>query len=101
MLEKLKEILEIIENNDICILFKIKENKKMELIKLGYFKGNEDMIRVTKKGTTHTITIFYKNGESISYDFGSSTTLVSENLRQIKFMLIDYMKQYLNINLDI
>ena len=98
-MEKLNEILEVLENNNICMIFKIKKDKRLDLIKLGYFNGNEDMIRITKQGSIHTITIFYNDNTCFDYNYGSSTTCVSDRFVQIKWALLEYIKKYYNINL--
>lgn len=59
MKNKLCYLVDIIENNENCVILKVKDNKNLELIKLGYFDGNEEMMRLTK-GKDHTCTIFKK-----------------------------------------
>ena len=56
MKNKLCYLVDIIENNENCVILKVKDDKKLELIKLGYFDGNEEMIRLTK-GKDHTCKI--------------------------------------------
>ena len=76
---KLCYLVDIVENNENCVLLQVKDNKKLDLIKLGCFDGNEELMRLTK-GEDHTCTIFRTNGESFSWYWGrSGYTLVSNN----------------------
>lgn len=80
MKNKLCYLVDIIENNEECVILQVKENKKLDLIKLGCFDGNEEMMRLTK-GRDHTCTIFRTNDKPFSWDWGESGyTLVSEKL---------------------
>lgn len=79
MKNKLCNLVDIVENNEECVILKIKDDKKIDLIKLGYFDGNEDLIRLTK-GENHTCTIFDKDGSTFSWYWGTrGYTLVSES----------------------
>ena len=62
-MKKLCDLLDIVVNNEFCVLYKVRDNARMDLISLGCFNGNEDMIRITK-GRTPEITIF-KNNDSL------------------------------------
>lgn len=76
-MNKLCNLVTILDNNENCVNLKVKPNKREELIRLGYFNGNEDIIRLTK-GKNHTCTIIYKDLTTKSWDWGSSGyTLVS------------------------
>lgn len=76
-MNKLCNLVTILDNNENCVNLKVKPNKREELIRLGYFNGNEDIIRLTK-GKNHTCTIIYNDLTTKSWDWGSSGyTLVS------------------------
>lgn len=78
MKNKLCYLVDIIENNEECVILQVKENKKIDLIKLGCFDGNEELMRLTK-GKNHTCTIFKTNDKPFSWKWGESGyTLVSE-----------------------
>lgn len=80
MKNKLCYLVDIIENNEECVILKVKDNKKLDLIKLGCFDGNEELIRLTK-GENHTCTIFRTNDEPFSWYWGrSGYTLVSNSV---------------------
>ena len=80
MKNKLCYLVDIIENNEECVILKVKSNKKLDLIKLGCFDGNEELIRLTK-GEDHTCTIFRTNDKPFSWHWGrSGYTLVSDNV---------------------
>lgn len=86
-MKKLCELVDIAVNNENCVVFKIKEEATMDLIALGCFKGNEDMLRMTK-GRTPEITVFNKDGSNFSYHFGEgSTSVISDNLCQQRAMI--------------
>lgn len=73
----LADYVEIVENNMECVILKVKPDSRMGLIALGCFSGNEEMMRLTK-GETQTCTIFYKDGDTFSWQWGSTGhTLVS------------------------
>lgn len=75
---KLCNLVEIEENNEECVILKVKDNVALDLIKLGYFDGNEEYIRLTK-GKDHNCTIFKKDGTHTDWYWGSSGyTLVSD-----------------------
>lgn len=77
---KLCYLVDIVENNEICVLLQVKDNKKLDLIKLGCFDGNEELMRLTK-GEDHTCTIFRTNDKPFSWCWGiSGCTLVSDKL---------------------
>ncbi|MBO5183369.1 MAG: hypothetical protein J6B64_03110 [Bacilli bacterium] len=78
--KKLCDLVDIIDNNMDCVVLKVKDDAQIELIKLGYFSGNEDIIRLTK-GKNHTCSVFNKDGTNFSWYWGSSgCTLVSDML---------------------
>lgn len=80
MKNKLCYLVDIIENNEECVILQVKENKKLDLIKLGCFDGDEELMRLTK-GEDHTCTIFRSNDKPFSWYWGKSGyTLVSEKL---------------------
>ncbi len=86
-MKKLCELVDIAINNENCVVFNIKDGVRMDLIALGCFKGNEEMIRMTK-GRTPEITIFNKDGSNYSYHFGEgSTTVISSNMCKQREMI--------------
>lgn len=86
-MKKLCELVDIAVNNENCVVFKVKDNARMDMITLGCFKGDEDMIRMTK-GRTPEITVFNKDGSHYSYHFGEgSTTLISDNMMKQRTMI--------------
>lgn len=79
---KLCNLVDIVENNIECVLLKVKDNKQVDLLKLGCFYGNEEYIRLTK-GKDHTCTIITRNGEGYDWKWGTSGyTLVSDNMKK-------------------
>ena len=87
-MKKLCDLVEIEENNENCVILKIKENAKLDLIKLGCFEGNETMIRITK-GADNRFTIF-TNESSYSWYYGESGyTLVSDDMDKKRLLILD------------
>lgn len=78
---KLADCVEVISNNKDCVVLKIKENKRMDLIALGYFNGNEEMIRMTKDKNNNSYTIWSNNGKICNWN---NSTLISDNLKKIQ-----------------
>lgn len=96
-MKSLVDLVIVIENNEECVLLEIKENSRMDLIKLGCFNGNEEMIRYTK-GKDHTITIFEKDKQPYSWDFGESGyTLVSKQEDKIRRLVCECIECDLDI----
>ena len=63
---KLKDMVDIVVNNDVCVVLKIKEGQKLNLIALGYFGGDEEMLRLTKGRIVHC-TVFRTDGSRYAY----------------------------------
>lgn len=84
-MKRLVDCIEVIANNDECVVLKVKDNCVMDLISLGCFSGNEVMFRMTKNDDVNSFTIFSKkSGEDTLATFNwSSRDLVSENLENI------------------
>ena len=83
MKNKLCYLVDIIENNMNCVVLKVKDNKKIDLIKLGYFVGDEQLIRLTK-GDDHICTIYNDDGSSFSWHWGESgCTLVTDSVSRM------------------
>ena len=86
------ELVDIIENNDHCVLMKVKPDSALDLIKLGCFEGDEDMIRFARDNGD-TITIFTKNGNHYSWTRG---TLVSDSMWVKRRMIMNYVHDWAN-----
>ena len=78
-MNKLFDIVKIVENNMECVVLEV-TGKPLDLIKIGYFDGNETMMRLTKGGH-HTCTVWTKNGGSYSWEWGTNgSTMVSDKM---------------------
>lgn len=87
-MNKLSKIVEILNNDEDTVILKVKDNKKIELLSIGYFNGNEDMIIVAKHNYVHegiAFRIIYKNGHEFSF---TDNTLVSTNITAMKKIII-------------
>lgn len=77
---KLKDMVELVANNDDCVVLKVKDGQDMNLISLGCFNGDETMMRLTK-GKNVTCTLFRQGGKSFSWHWGiDGYTLVSDQV---------------------
>ncbi|MBE5919702.1 MAG: hypothetical protein E7272_07630 [Pseudobutyrivibrio ruminis] len=77
---KLVNLVTIMHNDMDSIILKVKEGREMDLVCLGYFNGDETMIRLTK-GDSHTCTIWKKDNNHYSWSWGKDGyTLVSDDM---------------------
>ncbi len=65
-MEELHDLVEVLDNNGICVILKVKDGAEIQLISLGCFDGDETMFRLTK-GEDHTCTMFRKNRGPVSW----------------------------------
>lgn len=101
---KLCNLVDIIDNNIDCVVLKVKDDARLDLIKLGYFAGNEDIIRLTK-GENHTCSIFSKDGGNFNWHWGKSGyTLVSDEMKKkgklIEECITEDFDIYIGDNID-
>lgn len=82
-MKKLNEICTILEDNERCVILKVKDNSRLNLIALGCFNGNEDMIRLAKD-KDNTITVFTNDGESYSWGY---CTMVTQSMKEKRTMI--------------
>lgn len=85
---KLKDLVDVYTNNSECVVLKVKDDVRMDLIALG-FNGDEEFIRLTK-GDTNTCTIWNKKGDSYSWHWGlGGYTLVSDSMFKKRYKIVD------------
>lgn len=90
---KLMNCVTVENNNDACVVLKVKPDQRMNLISLGYFNGNEEMFRLTK-GDCTTCTVFYNNGKSFSFHWGlGGHTLVSEATAEMGYLVAECVQK--------
>ena len=73
-----------VENNEYCVILQVKEDKRLDLIRLGYFEGNEKLIRVTK-GRENVCTIYKDDNDSFSW--GWQTSLVVDEVAKMRKLI--------------
>lgn len=94
---KLCNLVEIEENNKECVILKVKDNVKIDLIKLGCFNGDEEYIRLTK-GSDHTCTIFRKNGTHFDWHWGiKGYTLVNDKVSSMGKLIQECIEEDFDI----
>ena len=86
-MKKFGELVTLEEDNEHCVILKVKPNCEMDLIKLGCFDGDETMFRLTK-GSSVTCTVFRKDDKPYSWHWGlGGHTLVSDSMdKKAKFI---------------
>lgn len=90
---KLKDMVELAANNDECVVLKVKEGQEFNLISLGYFNGDETMLRLTK-GANVTCTVFRKSGKTLSWKWGrDGYTLVTDAVTKMGRLIQNCIEQ--------
>jgi hypothetical protein len=96
-MKKLHELVELVSNTEDAVVLRIKPASRLDLICLGCFNGDEEMIRLTK-GQDQTCTVFTTNGGHYSWHWGrSGFTLVSDNLTKKGHMIQHCIEDYFDI----
>lgn len=99
MQKDLKDLVDVVVNNDYCVVLKVKDDCRMDLIALGCFCGDEEMLRLTK-GRTQECTVFLKNGEHFSWHWGyGGYTLVSDKTKEKGRMIQDTIEKAFGISI--
>lgn len=99
MQKDLKDLVDVVVNNDYCVVLKVKDDCRMDLIALGCFGGDEEMLRLTKGGT-QVCTVFYKNGKHFSWYWGiGGRTLVSYKTKEKGRMIQDTIEKDFGISI--
>lgn len=87
--KRLSQYVTITENNETCVVLKVKKNSAAGLVALGPFDGTETMFRLTK-GRQHTCTLWKKDGSPFSWDWGEDGyTLVSDGVAKMGRLVED------------
>lgn len=77
---KFHDLYQIVNNNDDCVILRLKEGSEHDLWLLPFFDGNEKDIKVSK-GEGSTITVKTLDGNIYSWSWGGRHyTLTSENV---------------------
>lgn len=82
-MNELTKLVTIEHNDDNSVILKVKKNKRLDLIKTGYFNGDEEMIRITKTKDDccghSNYTFFLVDGKHYE---ASDNTLVSDAFKK-------------------
>lgn len=90
MNKRLADLVQLESNTKDCAVFTVKpETSPMDLVKLGGFEGHECMFRMSKDPNTTCITVFRDGDEPYHMNYGSSTTLVSEDRRKVRSLIME------------
>ena len=90
---KLKDMVEMVVDNQDCVVLKVKDGQEMNLISLGCFNGDETMMRLTK-GRDVTCTLFRRGGKSFSWHWGiSGYTLVTDQVDRMGRLIQDCIEK--------
>lgn len=87
-MKKLSSMVTIFENNENCVILKVKKNQSANLIALGCFDGDETMFRLTK-GCQHGCTVWHgANNKHYTWEWGErGYTLVSKSISNCGAMI--------------
>ena len=86
-MKKLFELVTIVSNTEDAVVLRVKPNCRMDLICLGCFNGDEDILRLTK-GRSMTCTVWTTAGNHYDWSWGEGGyTLVSENMTKKGHMI--------------
>ena len=101
-MKKLAELVKVEENNENCVLLKVKPKSSLELMKIGFFTGTEQYFRVTKNkpSATHTLTVWRKNENAWSINWGTETTCVDETTKKMRLAVVDCIVKDFGISID-
>lgn len=90
MEKRLCDLVQLVENNHSCAILEVKpDTKPFDLIRLGGFNGDETMFRVSKDPDTISVTIFREGEKPFSMSYGGSVTLVSENEKTMRRLILE------------
>ena len=101
-MKKLAELVKVEENNENCVLLKVKPKSTLELMKIGFFNGNEQYFRVTKskRFAMHTLTVWRKNENAWSISWGTDIACVTEMQRKMCLEVVDCIVNDFGISID-
>lgn len=101
-MKKLAELVKVEENNENCVLLKVKPKSSLELMKIGCFIGTERYFRVTKNkpSATHTLTVWGKGENVWSMCWGEENTYASDMEQKIRFQIVDCIVKDFGISID-
>lgn len=95
----LTKLVTIEHNDENSVILKVKKNKRLDLIKTGYFNGDEEMIRITKTKDCCGIinyTFFLNNGKHYG---ASENTLVSDDFKKTMNLVYETVHDDFGIHL--
>ena len=101
-MKRLAELVKVEENNENCVLLKVKPKSSIELMKIGFFNGNEQYFRVTKskRFAMHTLTVWRKNENAWSISWGTDIACVTEMQRKMCLEVVDCIVNDFGISID-
>ncbi len=92
-MRELYNLFEIVENNEVCVVVRPSNDATaLEILGLGCFDGDEEVIRITK-GNTTTATVITYNDKKYQWQWGEGAyTLVSDNIRKKGHLLKEMLE---------
>lgn len=88
--KRLCDLVNLEENSRSCVLLTLKEDTSpLDLVRLGGFEGHERMFRMSKDPRTTCITVFRDGDEPYHIEYGASTTLVDEDRRKVRQLVME------------
>ena len=94
---KLAPLVDIICNDDDCVLLKVKPDCEYELLQIPGYNGDEQYLRMTKSREHRTCLFKFKNGKSFSV---MQNEMICDDLRAKRAMLYDTIVYSFGIVMD-
>lgn len=94
---KLAPLVDIVCNDDDCVLLKVKPDCEPELLQIPGYSGDEQYLRMTKSHDSMTCLFKYRNGNSFSI---AQHELIGDSLRALRSMLYQTIVYSFGIVMD-
>lgn len=91
-----KKIFKIVADDLEKVVIKVNASDNLTIAMNPYVNATYDYITVTKitnNDRTNVLTIIKKDGNTSSFSWGSSTTLISESLKILKRKVVEFCQE--------
>ena len=87
----MKELFTLVEDTKEQVIIKNNAKTPLEVAQHPFVQSNYEYITVTKGDRTHILTVVRTDGSTFSFNWGNSTTLISENLTRLKKEVLSFI----------
>lgn len=91
-----KKIFKLVADDMEKVVIKVNASDNLTIAMNPYVNATYDYITITKFTNyerTNVLTIIKKDGNTFSFSWGSSTTLISQNLEILKRKVVEFCKE--------